>query len=127
MERRMFSLRASSVKLKRGECEMNKTKVIKSIAKIIIDASEHGKDYSWMCKPGNFLDELCEELGVSDEEIYDTVLKTNEPDPIAMGKTEPNSYKRILVEMHYPWDMIKDWTEEGCEAEIGAIDRTDAL
>ncbi|MFI8680375.1 hypothetical protein [Bacillus thuringiensis] len=109
------------------EEEMNKAKVIQLIAKVIFDASESGKNYGWMCELDNSLDNLGEELDVSNEEIYDTVLKLNGPDPVAISKTEEGTYKRTLVEMHYPWDMIKDWSEEDCEAEIGAIDSSDVM
>ncbi|MBG9716641.1 hypothetical protein [Bacillus cereus] len=106
---------------------MDKAKVIELIAKVIFDASESGKNYGWMCEPDNSLDKLGEELDVSNEEIYDTVLKLNGPDPVAISKTEEGTYKRTLVEMHYPWDMIKDWSEEKCEAEIEAIDGADVI
>ncbi|EJR74852.1 hypothetical protein IK7_05453 [Bacillus cereus VD156] len=106
---------------------MDKAKVIELIAKVIFNASESGKNYGWMCEPDNSLDKLGEELDVSNEEIYDTVLKLNDPDPVAISKTEEGTYKRTLVEMHYPWDMIKDWSEEKCEAEIEAIDGADVI
>ncbi|MGQ7108384.1 hypothetical protein ACUN13_29595 [Bacillus cereus group sp. Bce041] len=106
---------------------MDKAKVIELIAQVIFDASESGKNHGWMCGPDNSLDKLGEELDVSNEEIYDTVLKLNGPDPVAISKTEEGTYKRILVEMHYPWDMIKDWSEEKCEAEIEAIDGADVI
>ncbi|WP_140384166.1 hypothetical protein [Bacillus mobilis] len=112
---------------RKGNGKMNRAKVIQLIAKVVFDASEGGKNYGWMCEPDNSLDNLGEELDVSNEEIYDTVLKLNGPDPVAISKTEEGTYKRTLVEMHYPWDMIKDWSEEDCEAEIGAIDSSDTL
>lgn len=40
-----------------------------------------------------------------------------------MNKTKEGTFKRILVEANYPWELIKDWTEEDCEAELGAIER----
>ncbi|WP_260857090.1 hypothetical protein [Bacillus thuringiensis] len=43
------------------------------------------------------------------------------------NETKPGTNKRMLVEMNYPWDMIKDWSEEDCEAEIGAIDGSDVM
>lgn len=43
------------------------------------------------------------------------------------NETKPGTFKRTLMEMHYPWDMIKDWSEEDCEAEIGAIDSADVI
>ncbi|WP_255288702.1 hypothetical protein [Bacillus pseudomycoides] len=43
------------------------------------------------------------------------------------NETRPGTFKRTLVESNYPWDMIKDWSEEDCEAEIGAIDGADVL
>lgn len=58
-----------------------------------------------------------EEINVNNEE------KINEPDPAAMDKTKEGTFKRILVEANYPWELIKDWTEEDCEAELGAIER----
>ncbi|WP_215599931.1 hypothetical protein [Bacillus toyonensis] len=58
-----------------------------------------------------------EEMNVSTEE------KFIEPDPAAMSKTKEGTFKRILVEANYPWELIKDWTEDDCEAEIGAIER----
>ncbi|HFR4221621.1 hypothetical protein [Bacillus sp. A260] len=58
-----------------------------------------------------------EEMKVSTEE------KITEPDPAAMNKTKEGTFKRILVEANYPWELIKDWTEEDCEAELGAIER----
>ncbi|MES1051788.1 hypothetical protein FOA24_21370 [Bacillus thuringiensis] len=110
-----------------NEKTMDKAKVIELIANVIFDASKSGKDYKWMCELDNSLDKLGEELDVSNEEIYDTVLKLNGPDPVAISKTKEGTYKRTLVEMHYPWDMIKDWSEEDCEAEIGAIDSSDVM
>ncbi|HEB4955551.1 TPA: hypothetical protein R0D49_005262 [Bacillus cereus] len=103
-----------------NEKTMDKAKVIQLIAKVIFDASKSGKDYKWMCELDNSLDKLGEELDVSNEEIYDTVLKLNGPDPVAVSKTKQGSYKRILVEAHYPWEMIKDWSEEKCEGEVQA-------
>ncbi|MGE6548073.1 hypothetical protein ACQKFK_03390 [Bacillus mycoides] len=103
-----------------NEKTMDKVKVIQLIAKVIFDASMRGKDYKWMCELDNSLDKLGEELDVSNEEIYDTVLKLNGPDPVAMSKTEQGSFKRILVEAHYPWNMIRDWSEEKCEGEVQA-------
>ncbi|MBH0322800.1 hypothetical protein [Bacillus cereus] len=58
-----------------------------------------------------------EKMKVSTEE------KITEPDPAAMNKTKEGTFKRILVEANYPWELIKDWTEEDCEAELGAIER----
>ncbi|NKX13258.1 hypothetical protein [Bacillus cereus] len=58
-----------------------------------------------------------EEMNVNNEE------KITEPDPAAMNKTKEGTFKRILVEANYPWELIKDWTEEDCEAELGAIER----
>lgn len=58
-----------------------------------------------------------EEMNVSTEE------KIIELDPAAMSKTKQGTFKRILVEANYPWELIKDWTEDDCEAEIGAIER----
>ncbi|AAM26189.1 MULTISPECIES: hypothetical protein [Bacillus] len=52
-----------------------------------------------------------------------TEEKIAEPDPAAMNKTKEGTFKRILVEANYPWELIKDWTEEDCEAELGAIER----
>ncbi|PFL43559.1 hypothetical protein COA27_26685 [Bacillus cereus] len=49
--------------------------------------------------------------------------KITEPDPAAMNKTKEGTFKRILVEANYPWELIKDWTEDDCEAEFGAIER----
>ncbi|KWU69131.1 hypothetical protein AWW71_27290 [Bacillus cereus] len=109
------------------EEEMNRAKVIKLIAKVIFDASEQRNDNSWMYEPGNSLDKLCEELNVSEEEIRDKILIMNGPDPVAMSKTEEGTYKRTLVEMHYPWDMIEDWSEEKCESEIESIDSSDVI
>jgi len=64
------------------------------------------------------LTEVIEEgMKVSTEE------KIAEPDPAAMNKTKEGTFKRILVEANYPWELIKDWTEEDCEAELGAIER----
>ncbi|MDM5254288.1 hypothetical protein [Bacillus toyonensis] len=65
--------------------------------------------------------EFEEEMNVSNEE------KMNESDPAAMNKTKEGTFKRILVEANYPWELIKDWTEDDCEAEIGAIERADTL
>lgn len=61
--------------------------------------------------------EIEEEMNASTEE------KINEPDPAAMNKTKEGTFKRILVKANYPWELIKDWTEDDCEAEIGAIER----
>ncbi|MHA4113389.1 hypothetical protein ACX17A_26060 [Bacillus cereus] len=58
-----------------------------------------------------------EEMNVGTEE------KITEPDPAAMNKTKEGTFKRILVEANYPWELIKDWTEEDCEAELGVIER----
>ncbi|PGA96598.1 hypothetical protein [Bacillus wiedmannii] len=58
-----------------------------------------------------------EEMKVSTEE------KITEPDPAAVNKTKEGTFKRILVEANYPWELIKDWTEEDCKAELGAIER----
>lgn len=93
---------------------MDKAQVIELIAKVIFDASQSDKNYGWMCETNNSLDKLGEELDVSNEEISDTVLKLNGPDPIAMSETKQSSFKRMLVEAHYPWEMIKDWSEEKC-------------
>ncbi|EJR55459.1 hypothetical protein IK3_05664 [Bacillus toyonensis] len=61
--------------------------------------------------------EIEEEMNVSNEE------KMNEPDHAAMNKTKEGTFKRILVEANYPWELIKDWTEDECKAERGAIER----
>lgn len=61
--------------------------------------------------------EIEEEMNISNEE------KMNEPDPAAMNKTKEGTFKRILVEANYPWELIKDWTEDECKAERGAIER----
>ncbi|PEL90973.1 hypothetical protein [Bacillus wiedmannii] len=58
-----------------------------------------------------------EELNVSNEE------KITEPDPAAVNKTKEGTFKRILVEANYPWELIKYWTEDDCKAELGAIER----
>lgn len=58
-----------------------------------------------------------EEMNVSTEE------KITEPNPAAMNQTKEGTFKRMLVEANYPWDLIKDWTEDECEAELGAIER----
>ncbi|EJR50086.1 hypothetical protein IIO_06399 [Bacillus cereus VD115] len=58
-----------------------------------------------------------EEMNVSNEE------KMNKPDLAAMSKTKEGTFKRILVEANYPWELIENWTEDDCEAEIGAIER----
>jgi hypothetical protein len=60
---------------------------------------------------------------IEEEMKVSTEKKITEPDPAAMNKTKEGTFKRILVEANYPWELIKDWTEEDCEAELGAIER----
>jgi len=53
---------------------MDKAKMISLIAKLIQTASENGDNYNWMYdEPGNPLDQLCEALDISFEEIQDIV------------------------------------------------------
>lgn len=54
---------------------MDKMKVIKLMANVILQASKNGKDYSWMYDNYGFFEELCEELNISDEEIKDIILQ----------------------------------------------------
>ncbi|PFN86395.1 hypothetical protein COJ67_16740 [Bacillus thuringiensis] len=73
----------------------------KLIANVIIDASERGKDYSWMYDTENYhLDRLCEELDISLEEIQDIVLaRKNIP-----------TYKDLVL--HCQEILSKGWTEQ---------------
>lgn len=34
------------------------------------------------------------------------------------NKTDPDTFKRKLVEANYPWAMIELWSEEKCESEV---------
>ncbi|MGY2609501.1 hypothetical protein [Bacillus pretiosus] len=56
---------------------MDNSKLIYLLAKVVIEASKHGKDHSWMYDTRNYrLDQLCEELNISIEEIQDMVFET---------------------------------------------------
>ncbi|PHC21690.1 hypothetical protein [Bacillus wiedmannii] len=73
----------------------------KLIANVIIDASERGKDYSWMYDTDNYhLDRLCEELDISLEEIQDIVLaRKNIP-----------TYENLVS--HCKEILSRGWTEQ---------------
>ncbi|PEM55423.1 hypothetical protein [Bacillus wiedmannii] len=60
---------------------------------------------------------------IEEEMKFSTEEEITEPDPAAVNKTKEGTFKRILVEANYPWELIKDWTEEDCKAELGAIER----
>ncbi|PGU15580.1 hypothetical protein [Bacillus thuringiensis] len=90
------------------DTDVNKTVSLEIGTAIMFIEQEINKLKSYVIK---------EEMNVSDEG------KINEPDPAAMNQTKEGTFKRILVKANYPWELIKDWTEDECEAEIGAIER----
>ncbi|PEB72389.1 hypothetical protein COM89_28150 [Bacillus thuringiensis] len=90
------------------DTDVNKTVSLEIGTAIMFIEQEINKLKSYVIK---------EEMNVSDEG------KINEPDPAAMNQTKEETFKRILVKANYPWELIKDWTEDECEAEIGAIER----
>jgi len=90
------------------DTDVNKTVSLEIGTSIMFIEQEINKLKSYVIK---------EEMNVSNEG------KINEPDPAAMNQTKEGTFKRILVKANYPWELIKDWTEDECEAEIGAIER----
>ncbi|WP_430530736.1 hypothetical protein [Bacillus cereus] len=90
------------------DTDVNKTVSLEIGTSIMFIEQEINKLKSYVIK---------EEMNVSNEG------KINEPDPAAMNQTKEETFKRILVKANYPWELIKDWTEDECEAEIGAIER----
>ncbi|MGW6193332.1 hypothetical protein ACWFRC_22170 [Bacillus cereus] len=80
---------------------MDKTKVIELLAKTIVDASERGKDYSWMYDTDNYhLDRLCEELDISLEEIQDIVTT----------RKNIHTYEDLVT--HCKEILSRGWTEQ---------------
>ncbi|PER62119.1 hypothetical protein [Bacillus cereus] len=90
------------------DTDVNKTVSLEIGTSIMFIEQEIDKLKSYVIK---------KEMNVSDEG------KINVPDSAAMNQTKEGTFKRILVDANYPWELIKDWTEEDCEAELGAIER----
>ncbi|OTW47666.1 hypothetical protein BK703_30780 [Bacillus thuringiensis serovar silo] len=57
---------------------MDKEKVTKQIAKVIVEASENGNGCGWIHEPGNSLDKLSGSLEINKEEIYDAIIRMKE-------------------------------------------------
>lgn len=56
---------------------VDKSKLIYLLAKVAIEAAKHGNDNSWIYDNRNYcLNQLCEELNISIEEIQDMVFET---------------------------------------------------
>lgn len=90
------------------DTDVNKTVSLEIGTSIMFIEQEINKLKSYVIK---------KEMNVSDEG------KINVPDSAAMNQVKEGSFKRILVQANYPWELIKDWTEDECEAELGAIER----
>ncbi|MDA2535804.1 hypothetical protein P4I85_22515 [Bacillus cereus] len=110
--------------MKKYQVEVEVKKTYKALVEVEIPEEANSDDFQ------RLVEEKVESMDQEKLDYQDTshfVLKLNGPDPVAISKTEEGTYKRILVEMHYSWDMIKDWSEEKCEAEIEAIDGADVI